>query len=213
MYKRLTIVTIVCLLLAITVSFAWMMEFAGNSGDLIEFNYEDSIYINPNDLDIDISIEINGSYVPVYSTKNEKNELVTFENAQPGDIFKYCVKIKNPTSNEIKTSILFSDITATEDDFYNNISLGIFSTKGFNAKYKAPKVDEFVISSRMEKDPAGNLITDGKHSVVFVEELIIPPDGDEVEIRFFVRFVSTRQNQNHLQNKKFTIGKINFMCI
>ena len=216
MYKKLTVLTIIFILLTITVSFAWMMEINGPSGDLVSFDYNESIFIDSNDLEISISVEENGVYVPLYDSTNDSNVLTTFENSAPGDVYKYSLKIRNLTTNPITTSVILSDISSTIDDFYNYISIGIFSTKGFNTKYKAPALTEYFILSKFPEDSDKNVIIEEKNSITFLEELKIPPmeDGDQpVEIKFYVRFNSIRESQNQLQGHSFTIGKINFLCI
>ena len=52
MYKKLTITTIILLMLSITVSFAWMMDVMGPSGEIITVNFDNSIYVSPNNLKI-----------------------------------------------------------------------------------------------------------------------------------------------------------------
>ena len=110
MYKKITITTIILLLLCITVSFAWMLDVIGPSGDAIVFNYDNSIYVSPNELKIDISVEENGEYVPIYTTENSENVLATFDNKAPGDVIKFSIKIYNLTDLTLSTSVLFSDI-------------------------------------------------------------------------------------------------------
>ena len=46
MYKKLSILTLLILILTITVSFAWMMELGGQRGHYVEFDYDKSIYIS-----------------------------------------------------------------------------------------------------------------------------------------------------------------------
>ena len=213
MYKKLAITTILFLLLSITVSFAWMMDVIGPSGDVITFDFTDSVFVEPNNLVIDISVEKDGEYVSACNNTFEENSLVQFNNCAPGDILKFSVKLTNLTDLAISTSILFSDITSSNEDFYNYISIGVFSTNGFDNMYKAPEFSDFKIISKMKKDDNGNIIIDDKNSFTFINELVIPPCGNEVEFKFFVKFDNTRENQNHLQNQTFTIGKINFMCI
>lgn len=213
MYKKLTITTFIFLILTISVSFAWMIDMMGPSGHIVTFHYDNEIHISPNNLQIEISTFQNGVYVPLYSTDNEKNVLALFENSAPGDVIRFRVKIKNLTENTISTSVVFSDISSDLDDFYNYISIGIFSTNGFDAKHKAPEIGEFKITERMKKDSNKNVIINEKNSITFIENLDVPPSGQEIEIKFYVRFDSIRESQNQLQGKIFTIGKINFMCI
>ena len=213
MYKKLTITTIILLMLSITVSFAWMMDVMGPSGEIITVNFDNSIYVSPNNLKIDIAIENNGDYIPSYSTENAENVLASFANQAPGDVIKFSVKINNMTNTPISASILFSDIVSSNDDFYNYISAGVFSTNGFDNKFKAPTFDEFIFSDRMNKDENGKLIINDLNSITFIQELLIPPMGQEIEFKFYIRFKHSKENQNHLQNQTFTIGKINFMCV
>ena len=216
MYKKFTVLTIIFLLLTITVSFAWIMEINGPSGDLVSFDYEESIFIDSNNLDITISVEKNGTYVPLYSSSSETNVITKFENSAPGDVYKYSLKIRNLTTNPITTSIILSDISSSIDDFYNYISIGIFSTKGFDSKYKAPALTEFSILSKLPKDSDENVIIKEQNTITFLDNLKVPPmedENDSIEIKFYVRFNSIRDSQNYLQNQTFVIGKINFMCI
>ena len=214
MYKRLTILTIIFLLLTITVSFAWMMEINGPSGDLVSFDYDNSIFIDSSELEINISVEKNGTYVPLYSSTNENNEIAKFVNSAPGDVYKYSVKIRNLTTNPITTSVVLSDISTSHVDFFNYISVGIFSAKGFNSKYKDPDLTEFSVFSKLPKDK--EIKTNENYAITFLDSLKIPPmdsNDDPVEIKFYVRFDNIRESQNHLQKQSFVIGKINFMCI
>ena len=214
MYKKLTFLTLIFILLTITVSFAWMIEVNGPSGDLVSFDYEDAIFIDSSDLEIDIYVEKNGTYVPLYSSTNESNVITKFENSAPGDVYKYIVKIRNLTTNPISTSVVLSDISSSHVDFFNYISVGIFSTKGFTSKYKAPDLTEFTLLSKIPSDK--EIKVEDYYAVTFLESLQVPPmdnDDDAIEIKFYVRFNSIRDSQNQLQNQTFTIGKINFMCI
>lgn len=213
MYKKLTITTIILLLFTITVSFAWMMDIMGPSAEEVLINFDNSVYLSPNNLKIDISIEENGEYIPTYSSENVENVLACFDNQAPGDVLKFSVKINNLTNTPISTAISFSEMVASNDDFYNHIAVGLFYTNGFDNKYKAPEFNEFKLSERMNKDAEGNLIINDINSVNFIKELVIPPSGQEIEFRFYIKFDHTRESQNHLQNQTFTIGKINFMCI
>ena len=108
MYKKLTITTIILLMLSITVSFAWMMDVMGPSGEIITVNFDNSIYVSPNNLKIDIAIENNGDYIPSYSTENVENVLACFDNQAPGDVIKFSVKINNMTNTPISASIKIS---------------------------------------------------------------------------------------------------------
>ena len=158
MYKKLAITTILFLLLSITVSFAWMMDVIGPSGDVITFDFTDSVFVEPNNLVIDISVEKDGEYVSACNNTFEENSLVQFNNCAPGDILKFSVKLTNLTDLAISTSILFSDITSSNEDFYNYISIGVFSTNGFDNMYKAPEFSDFKIISKMKKDDNGNIL-------------------------------------------------------
>lgn len=211
MYKKLTITTIIILLLCITVSFAWMMDVIGPSGDLIVYEFDDSLYISPNNLKIDITVEENGEYVPLYSTDNEVNNLVCFENKAPGDIMKFSMKITNSTDLDITTAIIFSDITSNEIKFYDFVSVGIFATNGFEGDYKAPGIGEFLLIDNFPKDENRNPIINENNSAKFIESLVIPANNKEVEIRFYVRINHVADNS--IQNKEFKIGKINFMSV
>ena len=213
MYKKLSITTFIFLLLTITISFAWMIELEGPKGDTIIYQFDDSIHVSPNNLKIDVQFEEDGVYKPLYSTDNQTNSLASFRNSAPGDVIKFSVKINNLTEDTIETSIVFSEISSSIEDFYNYISIGIFSVSGFDRKHPAPSYEEFLITDRMDKDSSGNLIIEDQNSVLFLENLKIPPKGQEVEIKFYVRFNSIRESQNHLQNQWFTIGKMNFMFV
>lgn len=212
MFKKLSITTLILLLLSITVSFAWMMDIAGVGGEVIQFKFDDSIYLSPTNLQVEIFYEKNGAYEKINSSDQSIDSLLILENCAPGDVFKFSIKLNNLTDFEINTAVSFTDIESTNDDLYNHISIGVFSTNGFDSKYKAPEFSDFTLASNMLKDEDGNLILNEKNSVSFINSLKIPPMGNEVEFKFFVRFDHSKTDQNHLQNQTLTIGKINFVC-
>ncbi len=217
MYKKLSIATILLIMMTLTVSFAWMMDVIGPSGDALVFLFDKenntSIYVSPNNLEINISYEKNGEYVDAYSsTKTDsENVLVSFNNKAPGDVIKFRVKIKNLTDLDITTSVLFSDINTNAPEFFDYIRIGIISYHGFTAISKLPPVEEFCLFDRLPEDYVYDYENPKSTSVSFLKNLVIPPNQQEVEINFYIKIDHLADNS--LQNKTFTIGKINFMCI
>ena len=212
MYKKLTITTIILILMCITVSFAWMMDVVGPSGNAVVFDYENALYVSSNNLEINISVEQNEQYIPLYRyIEGEKNlnTLAVFDNKAPGDTIKFSINIKNTSDLEVTVSVLFSEILASHQDFLEFMEVGVISFSGMRKYKDSPIVEEFAIKDRITDYE--NFVFDPEKSISinFLNNLKIPVGEEGVNIKFYIR-LSTKA-ENTLQNQTFKIGKINFI--
>ncbi len=214
MYKKMSITSIIILLLCISVSFAWMMDVIGPSGNSIVFNLDDKVYISADELNIDISIEKNNEYVPLYSYisgEENNNEIIKFDNTIPGDTYKFSVDIKNTSDFAVSISVLFSEILASHQAFYEFINIGLISVDGFTNSKETPKIEEFVFKDKIENYGKQDYVFDPKKevSIDFLNNISIPAGEDGVNIKFYIRLNVDASNE--LQGQTFKIGKINFI--
>ena len=105
----------------------------------------------------------------------------------------------------MKLSVIFTDIQASVEEFYNNIYIGTFYTNGFYGQYEAPVVNECKLGEAM------HLNDDDTYTRTFMEYFKIPGNYSEVDIRFYVKIGI--EGGNELQNQNFRIGQINFVII
>lgn len=216
MCKKMTITSIILLLMCITVSFAWMLDVVGPVASDVFFRFEDSLYVAPNELEIDIQIEENNEFVPLYAYANgveNENVLAKFDNQKPGDLLKFSMTIKNTSDLELNVSILFSEIVASHQDFYNYIDFGIISSKGFDNYLDAPTISDFILRDRIEgyNEETYDFSPDKAISISFLKNLKVPANDEGINIKFYIRLNINAGNS--LQNQTFTIGKINFLCV
>lgn len=216
MYKKMSITSIILLLLCISVSFAWMMDVIGPSGNSIVFNLNDQLYIASDELNIDISIEKENEFVPLYSYvsgEESNNELIVFDNTIPGDTFKFSVDIKNKSDMPVSISVLFSDIISSHKDFLEYINIGLISVNGFANSKDAPKIEEFVFKEKIDGYESDEYIFDPEElmSIDFLNNITIPSGEAGVNIKFYIKLSVNASNS--LQNQTFKIGKINFISV
>lgn len=215
MFKRfIHLTTIIILMLAISVSFAWMMDVTSPTGYYPVLRFEDPtddnpnndrIYIASSDISVDLSVESEDGYIPIISSNNVKNDMYTSSNLGPGSVTKYQLKIKNNTNAEMNLSVIFTDILASVTEFYDSILIGTFYTEGFYGQYETPWVNECKLSENMHENG------EGTYTRNFIEYFKIPGNYSEVEIRFYVKI--DHNGGNKLQDQNFKIGKINFVII
>ena len=213
MCKKLTITTILLILMCITVSFSWMMDVIGPAGNFVKIHYDNNLYVSSNELEITMNIEENGEYIPLYHyAKNSQNsnERITFTNKGPGDTFKFELNIKNTSDLDIYTSIVFADIVADHYNFLYYTEVGLIYVKGYEKASENPAITSFMMAEKMklkEKD----FDSTKTYSVSFLENLRIPVSEEGITIKFYLRL--STEASNELQEKNFTIGSINFISI
>ena len=98
MFKRFVhITTIIILMLAISVSFAWMVDVTAPSGHfpVLRFDEEKQLYIASNDVDIDLAVEENEEYRSIQNSKFAAKDIYNSENLGPGSTKKFKLTIKN----------------------------------------------------------------------------------------------------------------------
>lgn len=193
-------VNIIGLLLCITLSFAWMMEIDTPVGRYVDFHFNNNVYVAPNDLDVKLFSVENGVETDITNLYKADGDNVFFtaQNFAPGDYKMFIIKLKNKTSLDMSMAINFSNVSADSDDFYQNINIGIASTKGFVSPYTPPTIADFYVSDRLSGS-----------TVRFIDKLTIPPNNTEVEIKFYVML--SRSATNTVQDKEFKIGTLNFI--
>lgn len=214
MYKKMSITSIILLLLCISVSFAWMMDVIGPSGNSLVFNLDDKVYVATDELNIDIAIEKENEFVPLYkyiTGEENTNEIVKFDNTIPGDTYKFSVDIKNTSDFDVSISVLFSEIISSHQDFYEYISIGLISIDGFTNSRETPKIEEFVFKDKIENYGKDDYEFDSEKevSIDFLNNISIPAGEDGVNIKFYIRLSVNASNE--LQGQTFKIGKINFI--
>lgn len=194
------VINVIGLLLCITLSFAWMMEIDTPTGRYVDFNFNNNVYIAPNDLDVKLFCVENGveqDITKVYQANGE-SAFFTAQNFAPGDYKMFIIRLKNKTDLDMSMAINFSNISASSSDFYEYMNIGIASTKGFVSPYLPPTIEDFYVADRL----SGNAIS-------FINKLTIPPNSTEVEIKFYVML--SRKATNTVQGKEFKIGTLNFI--
>ena len=227
MFKRfLHLTTIVILMLAISVSFAWMMDVTAPSGHypVIRFDEDNKLYIASNDVDIDLLVEENDEYQPLFNskTKYEADDLYSVSNSGPGSSKKFKLVIKNNTDAELNMSVILSEFEMNCDLFLPHVYLGVFYTKGFYDKYVPPKTQEFALNDENKAtfkttiiDEENNVVEKEIVSYQLFDSFKIPGNYSTVEIGFYIRIgINIDSNVvNDLQNKYLYIKKMSFIII
>ena len=209
MFKRfIHITTIIMLMLAISVSFAWMVDVTAPNGHfpVLRFDEENQLFIASNDVDIDLSVEENDEYHSIQNSKLQANDIYSSDNLGPGSTKKFKLTIKNNTDVDLNMSIVLSDILVSNDYFYETIYVGLFSTKGFYSPFEPPEINEYALG-----DTNKLVVKDGEVSYNLINYFKIPGNYSEVEIRFYVRI--DVKADNRLVNQNFKIGTINGIII
>lgn len=221
MFKRfIHLTTIIILMLAISVSFAWMMDVTAPTGyyPVLRFDEEKQLYIASNDVDINLYVETEDQFIEIASNKKTNDSFFTSSGLGPGSSLKYKLVVKNNTAADLNMSVVLSKISASTDYFYDVMYFGVFSTSGFYAPFEPPKVEEHCMNSEsrlvsyVDED-------DGKtyKSFSFMDDFKIPGNYSEVEIRFYARISTEATNDSangkDLQEQSLSIEKINFVII
>lgn len=216
MYKKLTITTIISLLLCISVSFAWMLDIVGPTGKNIIFDLTDSLYVASEELNINISYEEDGVYKEVFkyenNVRNSENPL-KFENQEPGSTQKFSIDIKNLSNVAVNISIVFSNIFADHEAFYDYIDIGLISINGYDSYLDVPKIEELTLRDRLLNYDAKTFVFSSTKpvSASLLNDVLIPANSEGINIKFYIRFNFNAINE--LQKLNFSIGKINFISV
>lgn len=199
MKKTIYLASIISLILLISISFAWMMDLVAPSGHFPVLKFDKTLTVATNDVDVELSTEIDGEYVLIDDVKSSKGLFET-SNLGPGSIQKYKVNITNKTNTEMNMSLVFSDIKASDKVFYDSIYIGIFSTKGFEQQLNAPSICEFRLSDNLSSG-----------SCPLTENFTLPRNYASVELRFYIRIDHNAGNE--IQKQWLSFSKFNVVII
>ena len=121
MFKKVTYyLSLIMLILCVSVSFAWMLDIPSQIGHHPVLRFDDTISIASNDATVTVEIDEDGKYVSL-EEKHTVSGLYEVKNAAPGTTTKYRIVIKNNTDVELSMSIIFSEIKASLEEFYEHI--------------------------------------------------------------------------------------------
>ena len=210
MFKKVTYyLSLIMLILCVSVSFAWMLDIPSQIGHHPVLRFDDTISIASNDATVTVEIDEDGKYVSL-EEKTTASGLYEVKNAAPGTVTKYRIVIKNNTDVELSMSIIFSEIKASLEEFYDHVYVGVFAADGFYFPYTSPEIKEDSIKDKLADDFVYES-SQTEASIPFLTNFKVPDQYAEVVIRFYIRI--DHEIGNEFQNQRFSIGKINFMMI
>ena len=209
--KIFSLLTIICLLLTITISFAWMVDIDIIRGNDFRFGFgngvgeDDLLYVAPNDVEVELEKVGNG---------NLTHDLIS-GNMAPGDILRFRVILTNKSEFDMTLNMLLSKINfnlnsselEAYSEFLNNIYIGVYNVTGINHPYLPPRIYEDNLKNLTKADIHN---VNDNLSCQFVERFILPAKA-KVNVAFFIRLDS--KAEAILENKQISIGKLDVMAI
>ena len=197
--KFLLYANIVCLLLLVTVSFAWITEIETQISKYFELNYE-NLYISPTEVDVKLYVCNNGTNTDITAI-DRTTAVYTAQNVAPGEYTLFVLKLTNKADVAMNVGVNFTNIVGSEA-FYPYINVGVSYVNGFSDEYPAPPIEDFFLDKRLKEGTAS-----------LIDDMVLPPfeenGANAVEIKFYIRL--SHEATNDLQNKSFSLGTINIV--
>lgn len=201
--RKKIIISIFSLIMCVLVTFAWINEVQNPEGRLLELEFRDAA-VATSELDVKLFVNVqDDKFEPItklYDEASPNGKLESYDNFAPGSRKKFKVDITNSSKTAVRLSVLLSEIICEDEELAGNVIIGTNGFAGFDANYPAPAVQNKLLSEG----------TDDAGTFILVDSVEIPPNKP-VSIYFYVMFSAA--GSENLEDKSFSIGKINFLAI
>lgn len=189
MNNKLSIILSIAIIIVLTaVTYGWM-QTDPSVGESVE--YDRHFYITDSDIDVALYVLVNNSYV--LQGQLPTDELITIDNAYPGQIQRYRFTLTNNNDVDARVKISFTNLGGSLNLLRNYL---IFNSTN-------PDLFSFKLNDRLEYDDEYS-----RYYFDFVDSVKIPASSS---INYYWNIEIDVDAPNALQGSTFTVGTIMFV--